>query len=183
NGVVRSFARFLGGGQPDADGDHAPDACDVCPDVPDPGQRDRDADGRGDACDDCPSVVNPEQDDVDQDGLGDVCDNCPFHANPDQLDQDVTELSHQSAVSASASSEYSPTEYSARQATGPRNTLQCGDLATAWAPRSDGDGEEWLEVGFGAPVTSIGLVIYETFTGGFVFQVDLIDEAGAIHMI
>ena len=47
------------------------------------------ADGIGDACDNCPDAPNPEQPDLDLDGSGDVCDNCPLDANPSQTDTDA----------------------------------------------------------------------------------------------
>lgn len=50
------------------------DACDVCPDVYDPGQEDGDSDGAGDSCDNCPTTFNPDQADADGDGTGDACD-------------------------------------------------------------------------------------------------------------
>jgi hypothetical protein len=87
------------------------DACDNCPDVPNPEQSDFDADGLGDACDNCPNDFNPRQSDMDDDGTGDGCDpctdrdgdglgdpgylanscpldNCPERFNPDQADTD-----------------------------------------------------------------------------------------------
>ena len=80
------------------------DACDNCPERPNPGQRDTDGDGLGDACveieqdtdgdgrldgdDNCPEIANPNQTDHDLDGVGDACDNCPELPNPDQRDSD-----------------------------------------------------------------------------------------------
>jgi hypothetical protein len=61
----------------DTDGDVAPDVCDNCPLVPNPGQADGDLDDVGDVCDNCPAVPNPSQVDTDGDGLGDECDPCP----------------------------------------------------------------------------------------------------------
>jgi hypothetical protein len=101
------------GCEPDTDEDGVPDACDGCPDAPDPGQFDGDGDRVGDACDNCPSLGNPAQADSDGlciggadaglacvtdtdcvdglcqgDGIGDLCDNCPDVYNPEQIDND-----------------------------------------------------------------------------------------------
>ncbi len=48
-------------------------ACDNCPDTPNPGQEDEDADSVGDACDNCPVTPNKDQKDTDGDGVGDAC--------------------------------------------------------------------------------------------------------------
>jgi hypothetical protein len=74
----------------DNDGDLIPDACDPCPDIPDPsksydlsgGANDIDMDGVPDMCDNCPTVGNPydefshTQVDVDGDGVGEACELC-----------------------------------------------------------------------------------------------------------
>ncbi|UCD94235.1 MAG: thrombospondin type 3 repeat-containing protein, partial [Candidatus Zixiibacteriota bacterium] len=72
----------------DGDGDGTADACDNCPDTPNPGQTDSDHDTIGDVCDNCLNEYNPGQEDVDGDGIGDMCDNCESAYNPDQVDSD-----------------------------------------------------------------------------------------------
>jgi hypothetical protein len=77
---------------PDGDGDGVPNACDACPNKPNPVQSlvpsDFDDDGIPDACDVCPGAADPAQSDGDGDGVGDACDNCPVTPNPDQANHD-----------------------------------------------------------------------------------------------
>lgn len=76
----------------DADADGVRDACDNCPDDPNPDQLEADGDGLGDACDNCPHAPNADQADAETDGVGDACDNCPDLANADQADGDMDGL-------------------------------------------------------------------------------------------
>ena len=66
----------------DADSDGVPDGCDLC--TGDDIYGDGDGDGVGDACDACP--IDPNND-ADSDGVG-AGDNCPLVANADQADGD-----------------------------------------------------------------------------------------------
>ncbi len=75
-------------GEPDTDGDDVIDACDNCPDTPNPDQANSDTDTHGDVCDNCPVTPNEDQVNADGDVLGDACDNCPHLENPDQADCD-----------------------------------------------------------------------------------------------
>ena len=67
----------------DTDDDGLIDACDNCPDTPNPDQADLDGDEIGDACDACP---NDPANDVDEDGVCGDEDNCPVIANTGQED-------------------------------------------------------------------------------------------------
>ncbi|MBK7585058.1 MAG: thrombospondin type 3 repeat-containing protein [Myxococcales bacterium] len=79
----------------DSDRDFIPDACDPCPNFPDPNYRfdgtftvtpgnDKDGDNVPDACDNCPDATNArdpltwKQADSDLDGVGDACDSCAY---------------------------------------------------------------------------------------------------------
>lgn len=87
------------------------------------------------------------------------------------------------ATSATASSEYDPVSFGAIQATGRPDTSECGDFFTAWAPETDGPDPEFLEVRFDTPRHATGIDIHETFIGGFVYRVELIDDAGMSHTV
>lgn len=85
--------------------------------------------------------------------------------------------------SARASSEYSSTRWSAHQATGQPDTSKCGDIATAWAPRSKGSAAEWLEINFDSPVYATKLRVHETYNSGFIYKVELVDLNQKKHTI
>ena len=89
----------------------------------------------------------------------------------------------QFATSATASSEYTSTEWSAAQATGAPNTFSCSDIETSWAPSTSGIAPEWLEVSFAVAVNATGLAVYETYNSGFITQIDLIEPGGTYHTI
>ncbi|MFH1184068.1 MAG: hypothetical protein V1755_03395 [Chloroflexota bacterium] len=83
----------------------------------------------------------------------------------------------QFAASATASSEFSPTDWSAMQAVGAPDTEGCGDLPTAWSSGHSMPGAKLL-LTFDQPVIPTRLVIYETYNPGAVFYIDVIDTAG-----
>ena len=87
------------------------------------------------------------------------------------------------ANTAKASSQYGESDYSAMRATGPPDVPGCQDSGNAWTPRTNGDGAEWLEVGFREGIKPSGIRVHETSASGFIYQVDLIDAAGTYHKV
>lgn len=153
-------------GCPDFDADGVLDAEDNCSALSNPDQADSDGDGLGDVCDNCPDVSNLGQEDGDADGVGDVCDEFG-----------------QWAASATASSEYDISDYSAMQAAGPPNTYEYGDRATAWVSDHANDGAEWLELVYATPVYATQVRVRESFHCGAIIRVTLIDTDGLEHII
>ena len=84
--------------------------------------------------------------------------------------------------SAIASSEYDNPDWSAQQATGAPDTLECGDKPTAWASYEKYT-EEWLEVRYEAPVIPTEINIYESHTPTQVVRVEVVDMQGAYHEV
>lgn len=169
--------------QNDFDGDFFCSDVDNCPQTWNPTQAESDGDGAGDSCDPCP--LDP-QDDGDGDGLCANADNCPGIPNFDQSDTDLGLIEFgQWASSAGASSEYSPTDYSAMQATGAPEIPggQCLDRATMWSPLEPTDDPEWLELGYATPVPATGATVYEAWQSGIVYRVELRDAQGSVRSI
>lgn len=100
--------------------------------------------------------------------------NAPLEAETEKL------LLRQWASTAQASSEYGNPDWSAGQATGAPDTLECGDTPTAWAAYHP-DTVEWLEVGFATPVTPIEINIYESFSPSQIVHVEILDTQGTYH--
>jgi hypothetical protein len=81
------------------------------------------------------------------------------------------------ATDAQASSEYGSSDWAARQATGAPNTLECGDIETAWAAASR-DTTDWINVFFTTPVYPTEIRILQSYNPDQVVQVELIDMQG-----
>ena len=87
------------------------------------------------------------------------------------------------ASEARASSEYSSSNWSAKQATGEPNTSTCGDNSTAWAPKSRDSEPEWLELTFDTPVYAVKLRVHETYNSGFIYRVEFVDVYGQKYTV
>jgi hypothetical protein len=81
------------------------------------------------------------------------------------------------AVEATASSEYTASDWSARQAVGPPDSPE-GDSRTAWAAKDADGGLEWLRVAFVLPVRARRVRIHESLTPGGIVRIDAVSEDG-----
>ncbi len=86
------------------------------------------------------------------------------------------------ASSAVASSEFSNPSWSAMQATGERDTWECGDISTAWAS-SASDTVEWIELTYDIPVVPTSVIIAQTYNPDQITLVELIDTEGNYHEV
>ncbi|MGH2626843.1 MAG: hypothetical protein ACRDHY_09360, partial [Anaerolineales bacterium] len=86
------------------------------------------------------------------------------------------------AASATASSEYGNPSWAASQATGEPDTLECGDIETAWASASS-DSEEWLELTYDVPVWVSQVNIVQTYNPNQVVRVELQNGDGQYQTI
>ncbi|MBM3473300.1 MAG: hypothetical protein FJX75_08545 [Armatimonadetes bacterium] len=68
--------------------------------------------------------------------------------------------------------------WSPEQATGPRDTLQGGDMQTAWASRTPDGQPEWLLLGYDKPVDIAEVRIWETYNPGAVTKVTAMLDDG-----
>ena len=84
---------------------------------------------------------------------------------------------HQWAVSASGTSQYSETGWDFAQATGAPDTNECGDIRSAWASASS-TGSDMLTLEFAEPVVPSQINIYQTFTPGSIYKVEVSNSGG-----
>lgn len=87
------------------------------------------------------------------------------------------------ASSASASSEYGASNYSASRATGAPNVRFHGDNAQAWATRLADAANEWIELTFANPVPAAAVRVRQSFNPGAIVRVELIDTAGGVQTV
>ncbi len=95
-------------------------------------------------------------------------------------DVDVDEKGRvrQWATEAKASSEYTATSWSAKQAAGKPDTFQAADAPTAWASLDPDAGEEWLELAYAQAVRPFRVRIHETYNPGAVVRIEARDPEG-----
>ena len=85
------------------------------------------------------------------------------------------------AYDASASTQYTTSEWSAAQATGLPNVFECADDPLAWA--SADTNLDWLEVMYAQPVRPTKIHIYEVWAVGLIVKVEVKDELGSYHAV
>ena len=81
------------------------------------------------------------------------------------------------------SSQWGSGSWSAAQALGAPNTFGYGDINTAWAPSSRNGSLEFITVGFSTPVYASEVTVRETDGNGFVYQIDVLDQANVLHTV
>jgi subtilisin-like proprotein convertase family protein len=88
------------------------------------------------------------------------------------------------ASTATATSEFTTTDWSAMQATGAPDTLLYGDISTAWSPLPrNSPTPEVLTVNYATALFATGVTVRETNGNGFVTEIDAIDTNGVSHVV
>lgn len=72
-----------------------------------------------------------------------------------------------------AAAQREPRRWGPEQATGAPDTLEAGDLATAWASASPDGQEEWLELEYAEEIVPAAVIVHETFNPGALRRVTL----------
>lgn len=106
-----------------------------------------------------------------------VSSNLSSSPSPGMADSAPSGQIQQWANDAVASSEWGSSDWTARQATSKPDTLECGDIGTAWAAASQ-DTVEWINLYFKLPVYPTEIRIHQTYNPDQVDRVDLIDMQG-----
>ncbi len=81
------------------------------------------------------------------------------------------------AAEATASSQYTSTDWSAAQAVGEPDAPGYGQYPTSWAPLVDPGEPEWLELTYDMEVVPSAVEIWEANGAGFVVRVEAFDDA------
>ena len=91
-------------------------------------------------------------------------------------------LCEQWASSATASSEYTATDWSARQATGQPDVTGCTDDERAWASLT-ADGVDWLELVYPSSVRPTEIRVHEVLAVSSIVKVEVKDGSGTSHTV
>lgn len=86
------------------------------------------------------------------------------------------------AVTATASSQYTGSDWSALQATGAPNVTGCSDNTNAWASLGSNT-VEWLEVQFGEAMIPAAIRLHENYGPSSITSIEVKDEQGAYHRV
>jgi hypothetical protein len=86
------------------------------------------------------------------------------------------------AASATASTEYTSTDWSAAQAAGQPSIYRCADEVTAWAS-AEPDGVDWLELRYPESVRPTEIRIHENWGVSSIVSVEVRDVAGTYHTV
>ena len=86
------------------------------------------------------------------------------------------------AASATASSEYTETAWSANEATGKPNAVGCEDDPRAWASL-ESNGVEWLELVYDESVRPTEIRVHEVLGVSSIVRVEVKDGAGTYHPV
>lgn len=81
------------------------------------------------------------------------------------------------------SSQWSDTEWSARQVLGEPDTFGYGEFETAWAASSINGTIEFLTVAFDNPVLATAAMVRETYGNGFVTKIEVLDLMDQYHQV
>jgi hypothetical protein len=111
---------------------------------------------------------------------GSVSPTCESIAPKGASDPDTFPLGTRWATSVvSASSEFAPTYWGAKQILGAPDTYpSCGDNASAWASKTPDGGPESITVGFDPPASGDAVWIVETFNPDAVSRVTVTSDEG-----
>ena len=86
------------------------------------------------------------------------------------------------ARSASASSQYTSDQWSARQATGAPDVIGCSDNPKSWAS-VEPNTVEWLEVQFSEALVAVGVQVHENYATSSLVSVEVKDEQGGYRTV
>jgi hypothetical protein len=95
----------------------------------------------------------------------------------------LKEANGQWASAATASTQYRPEDYSAKQATGVPDVPSYADNRYAWTPSTAERQAEWLELVFAKPVHATEVRVRQSFNPGTIVKVEAVAADGAIHLL